>query len=372
MPKPKPKPKGHRAAKRSAEEHADSPSSRCSKRRAAGCLPIPAETAVALSQEEQFKLRNAVEFDECNTEADSKEVGVKDEPTDTPSHLANGTQPLATRLIATITVPRNVRSSFATSSDAVPGAASTDANDRDTVLDTLLSQAFNPEMTQYVVRQILQDAQDSAGRGNEFGIAYVEAQIERLQRKGTPLSRLAEVIQLFQRGLRDLSNNFRSRISSIGGQAVRPESSEQKGAPSLGDELRRKHHVRQRHSKIPERESTRLQASLVEVASGSQGNLAAFEATHGQSDNSTTSSEEEGETPSKKISKYLDDDNEEYQVDGVDGLDGHSQCSGDTSTCDDQIPHDQLPSLTDLLLSHSSSECWQPQAVWHSTAKDWL
>ena len=227
----------HRTLKRGAEEdRLDSPKTRRSKRRATGAGQSSARsgTTTALSQEELFKLRNAAEFDDYNTEALSKEVEVKDEPTDTPSRPANCTQSLATRRDAATMVRREVRPSPTTSSAyVVPGAAVTDASDRDSILDTLLSQTFNPEMTHYVVRQILQDAQDYAGRGNEFGIAHIEAQIERLQRKGTPPSRLAEVVKLFQQGLRDLSNKFRSRISTVGGQAVGVESSEQKDVTNV-------------------------------------------------------------------------------------------------------------------------------------------
>lgn len=211
-------------------------------------------------------------------------------------------------------------------------------------------------MTQCVVRQILQDAQDSASRGNEFGIAYIEAQIERLQRKGTPPSRLAEVIQLFQQGLRDLSNSFHSRISSVGGQAVQLEPSGPEDAPDVGGEHQSEPHVRQQRGKIPEPSSARLRASPVEVASISKRNIAAFEATHDQPDSSTSSSEEEEDPPSKRISRYLEDDNEESQVDGDDSLDSRSQCSGDTSVFDHRISHNRLPSLTKTLLSHSSSQ----------------
>jgi hypothetical protein len=292
-----------------------------------------------LSQEELFKLRNAAEFDDCNTETLSKEAQVKDEPTGSPSRPTCGTQSLATSHNVAAPGPRNLRSSPATSTaHAVSGAAFTDVNDRDNVLDTLLSQTFNPKMTKYVIEQILQDAQNSAGRGNEFGIAYIEAQIQRLQKKGTTPSRLAEVIELFQRGLRDLSNKFHSRISSVGGQVVRLEPSKPKDAPSGNSEHPSEHHVRQQRGNIPERSSTRIRSSPVEVASVSQRNLAAFEATHGQSDSSASSSDEEEDTPSKRISRYLDNDNEEYQVDEDDSPDSRSQCSGDTSTFKHHIP----------------------------------
>lgn len=359
-------PKGHQASKRSAE--GGYPGSRRSKRNAAahGQLSASAESAVALSQEELFKLRNAAEFDDCNTETLSKEAQVKDEPTGSPSRPTRGTQSLANSPKAVAPEPRIVRSSPATpTAHADSGAAFTDVNDRHNVLDALLSSTFNLEMTTYVVEQILQDAQDSAGRGNEFGIAYIEAQIERLQRKGTSPSCVDEVIQLFQRGLRDLSDKFHSRISSVGGQAVRLDPFKPKDAPSVIREHQSGHHVQQQHGTIPERSSTRLQSSLIEVASISQRNFAAFEATHGQSDGSASSSDEEEDTPSHKISRYLDNDNEEYHVDGDDSPESRSQCSGDTSTFEHTYTTDQFPALTNLLLGHSPSQCWQRQAIWH-------
>lgn len=349
------KSKDNRTPKRRADQI--TPNSRRSKRRATGdgssALP---DTAVALSQEESFKLRNAAEFDDCNTEALSNVVEVKDEPGDTASRPINGTQVWATRHNAATTVLTNLRPSPATSSAyAVPGAAFTDASDRDSILDTLLSQSFNPEMTQYVVKQILQDAQDSAGRGNEFGIAYIEAQIERLQRKVTSPSRLAEVVQLFQRGLRDVSNKFHSRISSVGGQTVRLESPEQKAELIVTGTHQSGHHVPQHRDETPRQSSPRLRASPFGIASVSQ-RLAAFEATHGQSGSSISSSEDEENIPSKNVSRYRDNDNEESQIGGDQSLDSHSQCSGDTSTTAYRIfPHHMLP-LTTFLSSNSPSE----------------
>jgi hypothetical protein len=348
--KPKDK-KATRAQKRGAEEH--TASSRRTKRRAAGygLISTPVEAVAPLSEEELFKLRNAAEFD-----VPSKQVEVKDEPTDTLAQSSNTTRLPAVRHGPGTAVALCGRSSQAMSSaHAASSQESTNTNDREAVLDTLLFQTFTPEMTQHVVQQILQDDQDSACRGNEFGIAYIEARIERLQRRGNPPSRLAEVIQLFQQGLRDLSNRFRSRINSVGGNSVLSDSSGPGHAPIRVGEAPGEQHVGQHHD-IPYGPYARPQATGTKVVSVSRKHLAMFEAAHCQSDSSTSTDEEAEDTPSKNVSRYLDVDNEEYRADADEDPDRHSHYSGDTSMYDHQVNDLPRSTCTDSLYQQSSIE----------------
>jgi hypothetical protein len=164
------KPKGRQTHNRGAEE--DSSNSRRSKRRAAehgSEAATLAQQVATPSAEELFKLRNAGEFDDAGQVKDNH-VEIKDEPAgDINQELPPTAGP------SNVAIHHARSPSVHTPARNVLGDQSTQAADRENVLDTLLSQDFNAEMTRHAVQQILQDARESAGSDNELGVAYVEA-----------------------------------------------------------------------------------------------------------------------------------------------------------------------------------------------------
>jgi hypothetical protein len=312
------KPKGHQAHKRGAEE--DSTSSRRSKRRAAGDgseSTASVQSVATLSAEEQFKLKNAAEFDDAE-QVKEKHVEIKDEPAGD-----SNPQPPSTAGPST-TAKHHVRSpSVHTPARNVFGDQTTQVADRENVLDTLLSQDFNTEMTRHAVQQILQDARESAGSDNELGVAYVEARIFRLQQMGIPSSRLSEVVHLFQSSLRGLLDQLSSRIESIG-EVSTPRTTISAGtrrqAPDQGKHLRVDNH---RSVKRTHGDTSRAGAAQKPAAKNRHTQLAAFEAAHSHSDSSdSSSSDDQGDddkadrTRSKlSNSRYLANDDDDYMED---------------------------------------------------------
>lgn len=321
------KSKGYRALKRGAEEdHLDSPDSRRSKRRLAddGLEAASAGPTAAISAEELFKLKNSGEFD-INNEEKNKHVEVKDEPTGDsgqPSH--------APKQLSSITVPPSTPAHHARSPSVHPparnvfGDHSKQIVNREDLHDNLLSQNFSTEMTRYAVQQILQDAKESAGTGNELGVAYVEARIDRLQQKGIAPARLDEVVQLFQTSLRDDLDQLSSRIESIGGISTPPNTSSAGTTPHAPDQDK---HLRVNSDspvKRPQRGTIVAKAAQKPAVNSPRTQLAAFEASHPQSDSSDSSSNDDDDDnegnrgKSKECnSRYLADDHDNYRDDSV-------------------------------------------------------
>lgn len=316
------KPKGHRVPKRGAEEdHLDAPDGRRSKRRAADHAPdaASADPATILSVEELFKVKNSGEFDDAEQDKD-KHVEIKDEPN------GDNQQPPSTAGPSTSATQHALPPSLHTPAPKLFGDQSTQIVNREDLLDNLLSQDFNTEMTGYAVQQILQDARESADTGNELGVAHVEARIERLQQKGIASSRLSEVIQLFQTGLRDQVHQLSSRIESIGSVSI------QLAVLSAGTDrhaLDQDKHSRSHNDssvKSPQRGTIAIKAVSKPAAKDSRTPLAAFKASHRQPDSSDFSSDDDdgdndgGSRIMSKQSRYLTDDDDDYR----DGLDGDS------------------------------------------------
>lgn len=192
--------------------------------------------------------------------------------------------------------------------------------DRENVLDTLLSQDFNTEMTRHAVQQILQDARESAGSDNELGVAYVETRISRLQQMGIPSSRLSEVVHIFQSGLRGLLDQLSSRIECIG-EVSTPRT-------TISDGIRRYSPCQGKHLRVDNNSSfkrthghtSRAEATQKPAGKDRHAQLAAFEASHRQSDSSdSSSSDDQGDddkadrTKSKRSnSRYLANDDDDY------------------------------------------------------------
>lgn len=202
-----------RERKRARE--AESSSGRLSKRACNNVDVAPAEITTALSEEQIFKQKHASEFEDGVQEPPFGHVKIKSEPPDhripQPHFLPS---PAAPGSSATATVSQD--STFITSaSQSVFVPRIKGSNDRERVIDTILSQRFPLEMTQSAIKQILQDAQESAKQNDEFGITQIEAQIDRLQQMGTPPPRLTEVILSLQSGLHDLARQLCSRIDSL-------------------------------------------------------------------------------------------------------------------------------------------------------------
>lgn len=314
------KPKGHRVPKRGAEEdHLDSPDSRRSKRRAADHASDAASVhpATTLSAEELFKVKNSSEFDDAEQDKD-KHVEIKDEPT------GDNQQPPSTAGPSTSAIHHARSPSLHTPAPRLFGDQSTQVVNREDLLDNLLSQDFNTEMTGYAVQQILQDARGSADTGNELGLAHVEVRIDRLQQKGIASSRLREVIQLFQTGLRDQLHQVSSRIESIGSVPVQPAIlSAGIDRHALGQD---KHPRSQNDSSVksPQRGTIMTKAASKPAAKESRTPLAAFKASHRQPDSSGSSSDDDdgdddgGSRRMSKQSRYLTDDDDDYR----DDLDG--------------------------------------------------
>jgi hypothetical protein len=150
------KPKGRQTHKRGAEE--DSSNSRRSKRRAAE----HGSEAAALAQQ--------VATPSDAGQVKDNHMEIKDEPAgDINQELPPTAGP------SNVAIHHARSPSVHTPARNVLGDQSTQAADRENVLDTLLSQDFNAEMTRHAVQQILQDARESAGSDNELGVAYVEA-----------------------------------------------------------------------------------------------------------------------------------------------------------------------------------------------------
>lgn len=312
------KPKAHQTHKRGAEE--DSPNSRRSKRRAAGDGSESAasvQSVATLSAEELFKLKNAAEFDDAKQVKD-KLVEIKDEP------AGDSNQQLSSIAGPSITTIHHVHSpSVHTLARNVFGDQTTQVADRENVLDTLLSQDFNTDMTRHAVQQILQDARESAGSDNELGVVYVEARISRLQQMGIPASRLSEVVHLFQSGLRDLLDQLSSRIESIG-EVSTPRTTISAGtrrhAPDQGRHLRVDNNSSVKRTRG---DTSRAEAAQKPAAKNRHTQLAAFEAAHRHSDSSdSSSSDDRGDddkadrTKSKRSnSRYLANDDDDYMED---------------------------------------------------------
>ena len=318
----------YRAPKRVAEEdHLDSPDSRRSKKRLAddGLEAASAGPTAAISAEELFKLKNSGEFD-INDEGKNKHVEVKDEPTGDsgkPSH--------APKQLSSIAVPPTTPAHHARSPSVHPparnvfGDHSTQIVNREDLLDNLLSQNFSTEMTRYAVQQILQDAKESAGTGNELGVAYVEARIDRLQQKGIASARLDEVVQLFQTSLRDDVDQLSSRIESIGGISTPPKTSSAGTTPHAPDQDRHSRVNSNSSAKRPQRDTIVAKAAQKPAVDSPRTQLAAFAASHPQSDSSDSSSNDDDDDnegncgKSKECnSRYLADDHDNYR----DDLDG--------------------------------------------------
>lgn len=312
------RPKGHQTHKRGAEE--DSPNSRRSKRRAAGDgsgTAASTTSASTLSAEELFKLKNAGEFDDAQQDKDNH-VAIKDEPTGDNNQQLPSTAGPSTAPIHHARSP-----SVHTPAGNMFGDHSTQVANREIVLDTLLSQEFNTEMTRHAVQQILQDAGASAGSGNELGIAYIEARIARLQQKGIPSSRLSEVVHLFQTGLRYHLDEFSSRIDSIGAVSTPPTVFSAGTTRQLFDQdkqLRPDSDTSVKSSRCGTMATKLAQKATVDNV---RTPLAAFQASHLQSDSSDSGSDDgnDGNTKGNRRkgkrynSKYLTDDDEDYRDD---------------------------------------------------------
>lgn len=315
------KPKGHRVPKRGAEEdHLDSPGGRRSKRRAADQASdaASAHPANTLSAEELFKVKNSGEFDDAEQDKD-KHVEIKDEPT------GDSQQPPSTSGISTSATHHARSPPLHTAAPRLFGDQSTQIVNREDLLNNLLSQEFNTEMTRYAVQQILQDARESADTGNELGVAHVEARIDRLQQKGIASSRLSKVIQLFQTGLRDQLHQLSSRIESIGSVSIQPALlSAGTGRHALDQDKHSRSH-NDSSVKSPRRGRIVTKAASRPATKNSRTPLAAFKASHRQPDSSGSSSDDDdgdNEAGSRRMSKqsrYLTDDDDDDYRDDLDG-----------------------------------------------------
>jgi hypothetical protein len=304
------KPKGDRAPKRGLEEHP--PNSRRSKRRAKerGSEAASATSAATLSAEELFKLKHADEFDDARSEIQDPHVEIKEEPTGDGNVASHAAERLTSVAVPTVAVTQQARSpSVSSPARNFVGVQSSQAIDRENVLDTLLSQEFNTEMTRHAVQQILHDARESVGSGNELGVAYVEARIDRLQQKGITSSRLDEVVQLFQSGFRDLLDQLSSRIQSIGGVSTPRTTILASAARRSVDRDKSPRVYSQSSAKRTERGTRTTKFAQKTAANNPHSQLAAFEASHIQSDSSESSSNDDdggGTYGSRRKSKKYD------------------------------------------------------------------
>lgn len=323
-------PKGHQrhqAHKRGAEEdHLDSLDIRRSKKRLAndGSEVASTNPAAGLSLEEMFKLKNSGEFDINDAEQDTQ-VEVKDEPveeSDPPPQAPEQLPSTADPSTAPVLHARSL--SGHTPARNVSGDQSAQIVSREDLLDNLLSQDFDIEMTGHAVQQILQDARRSAGTGNELGVAYVEARIDRLQQKGIASSRLAEVIQLFRTSLQDDLDQLSSRIQSMGGVSMPPNLSST-GTTRLAPDQDKHLRVQSNPSaKRPPRVTALTKPAQQAAVNNLRTQFAAFEASHGQSESSDSSSNDGDDNErdyrtSKQISTNCLADDDDYYRDDLDG-----------------------------------------------------
>lgn len=310
-----------RARKRRAaeENHEDS---RGSKRRAGKSEPgaILADYTVTLSAEELFKLKHAGEFDEVDSEWSDEHIEIKDEPTENNTLQSETRTLIAAPAGSVAAVVRQARSPAASSSaQDVLKKETAQVTDRDNILDTLLSQDFNKKMTRHAVRQVLRDARDAAGYGNEFGVAHVEARIDRLRQTGIPPSRLKEVVLLFRRGLQKLLRPLQSRIDSIGGDLALT-------SPTIFPTETAEHTPdRDKHAQLqigpsasrPQRGTSRSKATHHPIANSPRAQLAAFEAAHHQSDTSDSGDTDNDESSNResrqRTSRYMANDDDDYK-----------------------------------------------------------
>jgi len=357
--------------------HLDSPDSRRSKRRLAddGLEATSASPTASLSAEELFKLKNSGEFD-INDEEKDKHVEVKDEPTGDSGQTSHAPKQLSSMTVPPTAPAHHARSlSVHSPVRTVFGDHSTQIVNREDLLDNLLSQNFSTEMTGYAVQQILQDAKESTGAGNELGVACVEVRINRLQQKGVASARLDEVVQLFQKSLRDDLVQLSSRIESIGGISTPPNTSSAGTTPHAPDEDKHLRVHSNSSAKRPQRDTIVAKAAQKPAVNRPRTQLAAFEASHPQSDSSDSSSNDddndnEGNCGKSKEcnSRDLADDDDNYR----DDLDGdRSELTEEERSM--LVAYPFYSAFLDLLTHSTRSEYNQAKgqspAIWLSKAK---
>lgn len=294
---PKSTPTKSTSSKRKARDR--TPGSRFSRRQVTNdfALVTPTDSTVTQSEEEAFRRRNAAEFGEVFVKVEDETDAVDVAPSEAPRVVANRT--------ASLPAARDVHQTAASRDSAL------EHDDRQSILDSILIEWPNAEMTQHAVNQVLQDARNSAGFGTDFGITHVEDCINRLKRKSIAKTRLAELVGLLQKGLQEHFTQFRARVESLG----RAQSS-----PSLLSETPQadtdKHHATEVMTMYPKPKPGSSQALYVEVAPTSKEELAKIEASRCSSDGNSASSSDEDQDVSRssqKNSTYQDDDDEEYR-----------------------------------------------------------
>lgn len=283
-------------------------------------IPEPAATTIFLSEEELFKQKHAAEFEDTIEESSGGHVQVKSEPAEEDRTSRPQSETLAAPISSAVIADaeRDRPTSRIGENTHILEAAS--PNDHQKVLDTILSHKFSAEMTQPAIQQVLQDAREYAKWDNEFGIAHIEAQIDRLQHTNTSLPRLTEVIKSFQIDLRSRTQQLLSRIDDLANRSMATAPSTNSIAPDHADRSKRKHSFTNSSDKDAQPAASRSKTTHAGSIEDHQSRSEFFEGAHGRSENSSPCGNDAGkdvgtDEVNSRRSKYMSDDDEDYMED---------------------------------------------------------
>ena len=181
-------------------------------------------------------------------------------------------------------------------------------DDKERLLDYVLLGTFGFEARQHAVDQLFEAARESAALKADFGVAYVEATVNRLKRKGIKEQRLTEVLTMVQDGL---CEQVRARVDSFGGPLSLP--SPLSLPQDFGQAASRASNIANRTGVAGTRESHSPRQSPVVVPHKRKQRSAGSESVHTHSESDSSSDDDETIVPgSQKNSKFRDDDDEDY------------------------------------------------------------
>jgi hypothetical protein len=179
-------------------------------------------------------------------------------------------------------------------------------DDKEKLLDYVLLGTFGFEARQHAVDRLFEAARESTASKADFGVAYIEATVNRLKRKGIEEHRLTEILTMVQDGLFELVRAF---VDSLGGPLSLPsplslpQDFGQAAARTMtGTSLNSVNGVYGSHSS---------RKSPVVVSHNGKQRSVRSESPSASSDSS--SDDDEAVIPgSQKASRFRDDDDDEY------------------------------------------------------------
>jgi hypothetical protein len=184
-----------------------------------------------------------------------------------------------------------------------------DSNQKQMLLDFVLTEEFGSEARRLAVDQLFEAARLSVASETDLGVTYIGATVSRLKQKGIKDQRLVEVVALLRKGLWEQIN---AQLDSVGGPLPSPVS-----LPPP-PEIRRVTAVMVTDAKPNGAddvlESRSSQKFPVIVSKEGKQRSARSEYVHTPSESSDSSSDyDEAVVPGSQMnSRYRDDDDEEY------------------------------------------------------------